>query len=115
MIPVIGEVFRQKSPKLATESTSSSREPPWLLKLEVVISTSHFLVGFGRLRAPESRGSICLVLCCHLAPGTVPAHCEFLYYGDPPTILGWCVSETSPPFKATRLFHLCIPSSWQAA
>ena len=65
MIPVNSEMFRQKSLKLATESASSSREPPWLLQLEVVISSSHFLVGFGRLRAPEARGSSCLVLCCH--------------------------------------------------
>ena len=102
MIPINGEMFRQKSLKLATESASSSREPPWLLQLEVV-----------RLRAPEGRGSICPILCCR--SWHRPAHCEFLYYGAPPTILGWCVSETSPPFKATRFVHLCIPSSWQGA
>ena len=113
MIPINGEMFRQKSLKLATESASSSREPPWLLQLEVVISISHFLMGFGRLRAPEGRGSICLILCCR--SWHRPAHCEFLYYGAPPTILGWCVSETSPSFKATRFVHLCIPSSWQGA
>lgn len=108
-------VFRQKPPKLAIESASSSREP----SLNTTAQSSHFHLSFPSMLlkdwGPQREGAISrlfiavtppLAQCLHTVNSyivaTYPLYCDG-------------VSKASPPLKATGLVHLCIPSFWQGA